>query len=334
MAHEYLLDKTKIYYYILDKPIGQYGDNRRYPMKWRFYLFLLLAVSSTAFAQEADKYFPLVQGNTWVFHHKHVVEEGIVIKPTLVEQSIVTEDTVVVKVNGTLEALNKTWQKLEMNGEEWRYYRVEGKYVFRLCKSGGESWYYYELRQFDFTPSDSIATYNMNPGGFNSPRTVETVSLPCGNMTGYWCVLGYGPDALHEGESMFFVKSVGLAKISSYNAWNEVASDSYSLISYDIQAIPVIVDNNEAEPGVFFSPAVPNPFNSSTTISFEINSETQVQLSIYNTLGQRVDNLADRMFTPGVHHLVWDASGFPSGIYFYRIVMNGFSETSKVLLVR
>jgi hypothetical protein len=76
----------------------------------------------------------------------------------------------------------------------------------------------------------------------------------------------------------------------------------------------------------------PNPFNPSTTIDYELPKTADVSLKIFNTLGQEVAVLVNGRKEPGSYHATWNAAGFPSGVYFYRIIAGSFKETKKLIL--
>jgi len=85
----------------------------------------------------------------------------------------------------------------------------------------------------------------------------------------------------------------------------------------------------------------PNPFNPSTTIKFEIPKTAFVTLKIYNMLGQEVAELVNEEKQPGVYEVNWNASGFASGVYFYRINVGqigsggvNFTNTKKLLIMK
>lgn len=78
----------------------------------------------------------------------------------------------------------------------------------------------------------------------------------------------------------------------------------------------------------------PNPFNPATIIEFSIPRQVSVNVSVYNVLGQRVTVLLDEEQPAGVHRLAFDASGFASGLYFYRIVAGEFVAVKKMTILK
>ena len=79
----------------------------------------------------------------------------------------------------------------------------------------------------------------------------------------------------------------------------------------------------------------PNPFNPTTTINYSIKSEGHVNLVVFNQLGQKVADLVNNQQSVGNYQVSWDASSFPSGIYFYRLNVDGQKiQTRKMLLVK
>jgi hypothetical protein len=78
----------------------------------------------------------------------------------------------------------------------------------------------------------------------------------------------------------------------------------------------------------------PNPFNPSTTISYDLPVRSRVKLSIYNLLGQEVATLVNGEQEPGRYNVKFDASGLPSGIYFYRLEAGKFVDVKKMILVK
>jgi len=78
----------------------------------------------------------------------------------------------------------------------------------------------------------------------------------------------------------------------------------------------------------------PNPFNPSTIIKFSIPSSGFATLKIYNALGEEVKVLLDKELTTGTYEVEWNATGLPSGVYFYQLKTNGYDETKKMILMK
>jgi len=78
----------------------------------------------------------------------------------------------------------------------------------------------------------------------------------------------------------------------------------------------------------------PNPFNPSTTIHFTIPTDSFVSLEVYDLLGRLAATLASEELRAGTHTRRWDAEGFPSGVYLYRLLAGSHAETKKLILVR
>ncbi len=78
----------------------------------------------------------------------------------------------------------------------------------------------------------------------------------------------------------------------------------------------------------------PNPFNPSTSIRYDLPLRQPVVLKVYDVVGREVATLADGVEDPGVHVVTWDAGRYASGVYYYRLITNGFSETRKLLLLK
>jgi hypothetical protein len=78
----------------------------------------------------------------------------------------------------------------------------------------------------------------------------------------------------------------------------------------------------------------PNPFNPTTTINYQIPTSGLVSIKVYDMLGREVATLVNEVKTEGIHTIQWNASGFSSGTYFYRIQTENFSEIKKMTLIK
>jgi hypothetical protein len=78
----------------------------------------------------------------------------------------------------------------------------------------------------------------------------------------------------------------------------------------------------------------PNPFNPSTTIRYGIPMRSNVGLTVYNTLGEKVTTLVQGQQEAGAYEVKFDGSGLTSAVYFYRLQTGSFVDTKKLLLLR
>ncbi len=78
----------------------------------------------------------------------------------------------------------------------------------------------------------------------------------------------------------------------------------------------------------------PNPFNPSTTIKFALPVKTNLSLSVYNTLGEKVAEIFNGELEEGYHEMMFNASSLSSGIYFYKLESENYNSTHKMILMK
>mgnify|MGYP002861776448 CR=1 FL=1 len=78
----------------------------------------------------------------------------------------------------------------------------------------------------------------------------------------------------------------------------------------------------------------PNPFNPRTVIRFQVTSFRDVMIKVYDIGGREVQTLVNERLQPGTYETTFDGNNLSSGVYFYKMISGGFTETKKMLLVR
>jgi len=112
------------------------------------------------------------------------------------------------------------------------------------------------------------------------------------------------------------------------------------VIVFSHTPLPVHADDREIVPMVSQLRAnFPNPFNPSTTISFDVAKEGNVQIEVFNIRGQKVKTLLNETRGIGNHSVVWEGTDnhgriLSSGVYFYRMTTGEFSQTRRMLLLK
>jgi len=110
-----------------------------------------------------------------------------------------------------------------------------------------------------------------------------------------------------------------------------VASDSSHGVIHTQYMIAV---EDDAQAAFAVAQNSPNPFNPTTSIAFTVSAEGHVTVDIYNVAGQKVDTLVNGMMSTGRHSVVWDATGFSNGVYFYTVKSGDLSRTMKMTLLK
>jgi len=78
----------------------------------------------------------------------------------------------------------------------------------------------------------------------------------------------------------------------------------------------------------------PNPFNPTTNIKFDITKLSNVKIVVYDVSGREIQTLVNERLQPGTFETTFEGSQLTSGVYFYRMVTEGYSETKKMLLIK
>lgn len=122
-------------------------------------------------------------------------------------------------------------------------------------------------------------------------------------------------------------------------SYGQGLGDVYLLKLFDT---PIGINGNSTLPtSATLYQNYPNPFNPVTVLKYSVSKVSHVRLVIYDISGREVTVLSDKVLQPGIYVSTWDAAGYSSGVYFYKLqaeVLNGsdekFIETKKMILAR
>lgn len=93
--------------------------------------------------------------------------------------------------------------------------------------------------------------------------------------------------------------------------------------------------HNQSIPHNFsLSQNYPNPFNPTTSIKYEVPKQSFVSLKVYNVLGIEVESLVNETKQQGNYEVNWNATSFPSGVYFYELQAGDYKERRKMILIK
>ena len=119
-------------------------------------------------------------------------------------------------------------------------------------------------------------------------------------------------------------------------AWQYVGNDGdlMAIDNVEISEGTTGIGDNEASVNRLLSQNYPNPFSAQTRIPFKLDKKSNVRLVIYNSLGQKIAEPVSGMLNAGNHKVTFDGSALHPGIYFYRLVVNGFSTTRRMIIMK
>jgi len=78
----------------------------------------------------------------------------------------------------------------------------------------------------------------------------------------------------------------------------------------------------------------PNPFNPSTSIKYSVPNTSDVKLEVFNLIGEKISTLVNEVKQPGTYEVTFSAGNLSSGVYFYKISANEFSDVKKLMLLK
>ena len=141
--------------------------------------------------------------------------------------------------------------------------------------------------------------------------------------------LAYEPPNLYRANDLISVDMDGNDRPDLVVARDEQISIFYNTGTY------TSISDEFVNPKEFsLSQNYPNPFNPKTIINYELQMTNEVELSIYNLLGQKVATLVSGRRVAGQHQVEWDATRFSSGIYFYRLKTENGHMIKKMQLIK
>ena len=125
-------------------------------------------------------------------------------------------------------------------------------------------------------------------------------------------------------------------KFASKNHNDENLHPSFTIVSE--LGTNSVEDKDSESPALITNYALeqnyPNPFNSSTNIGFQLKSDGFTTLKVYDMLGRKVETIVEQGLEAGSYNFIFNASNLPSGVYFYRIKSDNFTDVKKMLLVK
>ena len=209
------------------------------------------------------------------------------------------------------------------NDQFGRYVTIDGDNIIVLA----------QLISFNQNGTGTVYLFNRNKGGDDSWGEAQII-----------------PQVVNPAESIFHqpvsISGNDLLIGDGFESNDEFGGNPLSnagiVYFYELNDSPTSIDNltNSIPENYKLYPAYPNPFNPSTVISYEIPFESNVRLSIYNMLGEKITLLNPKTQKAGFYKSEWNAKGLSSGVYLLRIdaesldQKNTFNKSMKMILMK
>ncbi|MCX7878691.1 MAG: T9SS type A sorting domain-containing protein [Ignavibacteria bacterium] len=101
-----------------------------------------------------------------------------------------------------------------------------------------------------------------------------------------------------------------------------------------IAPIGINYNNNQNPVSFALFQNYPNPFNPVTNIKFDIPKQQSVKLIVYDISGRETQTILNKSLSPGSYSIQYNASNLSSGVYFYKLETEGFTESKKMIVVK
>ena len=180
-----------------------------------------------------------------------------------------------------------------------------------------------ELSQYELPPAPPTGMFDIR---FNSGRIAEDInsSVKTIDMSG----VTYPLTVRVEGMDIRLMDETGKAINVNLKAGEDIVISDASVMK--------LMVSGELIPAQYsLEQNYPNPFNPSTVIEFSLPEDvSNVKLSIYNALGEKVAELVNTSLTAGKYQYQWNASNVATGMYIYELRTDNFVSVKKMLLLK
>ena len=305
-------------------------------MKKSAIIFLILASIQITFSQDSTAgYYPLKVGNMWSYNHYWAYSGNTRIVHRIIDTAI---------LGGHKYFKMRRQAAPPSTGFYESYIRIDSSTgsIREYTSSGGCPWLVNEFAK------DSLRGVFPDSAKFNCQATYSRILRDTSLI-----VLGsnrfvkrFHIDSYFEyANYRAFVYGLGVlydvyyGNAGSYNRYDLRGCFVNGVVYGDTSLTNIEYVSSQIPEDFSLSQNYPNPFNPDTKIKFQIPFSVEttrrvVSLTIYDILGKQVAELVNQNLQPGTYEVNWNASNFPSGIYFYSLRAGDYSETRKMVLIK
>ncbi|RQV94495.1 T9SS C-terminal target domain-containing protein [bacterium] len=183
--------------------------------------------------------------------------------------------------------------------------------------------------------SDTLIYRIQAGGGTNFINTVlnDELGFPFLNATAPFTGIFQPHNPLNNFLSVH-VDGQWILTVTDHKQGDDGILDGWSLFISQSTIVTIDEHKNQISHGITLYQNYPNPFNPRTVISWQLADASHVKLDVYNVRGQKISSLINQLFAAGPHSICFDGTGLPSGVYFYYLQTDHFSDLKKMILLR
>lgn len=290
-------------------------------------LLIISILSISIYSQndiDTTNWYPLEIGNRWEFDYDVSVSESFSINIEVIADTLINEKTFYkIKIDDDF-----VFQRVENNEKVWEYNSFTDQEYIR---------YDFSLPDRSIWDLDSISGQYGVYESFEKYVQIYGDTLESKIYTGaYIDTNSADPDTswmpVVDGLAIVVTKGLG---ITEYGQGITIGSFTGAIINGDtLGTITRVEDLRVIQNDYKIYQNYPNPFNPSTTIEFTIPKKEEVQLNIFNSLGQKIAVLIDEPLSNGNYRIDFNGQKYSSGVYFYQLKTKNYCEVKKMLLLK
>lgn len=280
--------------------------------------FTLISIDSLSQISGSSSFFPLQVGNKWFYERFHT--------PAAVytyQQVSITKDTIANSKRyffiKHLPEQQDYWVRYDTTDGILYYYDETESPLYKLSAAIGDTTNYICSAWMDTTFFNTSTHLKKFYKQYNTPHSSSGSEV---NL-----VKNFGQTYYFE----YYASFTGSNYLTARLKGCIINGVTYGDTTFPIG---IITTSNQIPVGYSLSQNYPNPFNPVTQISFNIPKQLFTRLVIYDQLGRERSVLVNSQLSPGSYKVEWDASNYPSGVYFYKIQAGDFIETKKMVTIK
>ncbi|MCC6866802.1 MAG: T9SS type A sorting domain-containing protein [Ignavibacteria bacterium] len=260
----------------------------------------------------------------------------------VVISSVNNQKIIVVGDKGTILRSTDTgnnWENVSIPDTSFNFYAINQKNANQL--NSGDRFIAVGSGGRIYKSTDIGATWQQKTSGTtNTLRSVYFLNLDSGTVVGDNGTIRF---TTNGGETWFtdpFFNSPSSRNYRSVSCIHmqsrtfSAMSDSIFIVSDDPVYLGINNVSTEIPKAFSLSQNYPNPFNPVTNIKFSVSKNSFVKLTIFDINGREVETIVNQNMHAGTYNADWNASGFSSGVYFYKLITDDFVETKKMILIK